>query len=549
MGGIGDYIHYKYDNYKQYGLNTVRRRDRDSHKIDPKNVLSTVHTQIFEKFKKYGNWNQANKLSEQLNYFYGGTGDKQISSEHLDKKVRDAVQIAIETYLSDYESRGLVLDIAHLNFDYKPGHASIKRGVSDLYSGLNKEGKVGEKAQIEGLIKKVDLFIKQSSDITSKDGLNNNDFRALERLRTNWEGVRRQLKQMLEEQRTYVNSDMAITGTSGNAYTSYGNFLQEYNSLLDKFRLGKAVYNGLLGEFVIPAILYAVENKGAKTLDGLMKEFANNYKSNKKGDLGGRGQYANTGTRSSKKVLRQDNFGVRIDTYIDLPEGSEGKENNQFNYTQNYDGNLVSVRATPDKVDVEISYDDLEYNINMKNYKTKLSRKVQLHSGKLLYLIQTESDFINHYLNIASERVGGKHKQAKQAPNSVQAQAVQIMNELVLSKSLTGGVASLNGTTKMNDYFVMNDSSNGRFYVIPMSAIIDQGKSAEGNQYIKITYNGNSNKLLIKNKWQTNPKTDGGGYNSMQKAYVRLRLMVQELAMVHVETRYDLQQIMKLREK
>lgn len=319
--------------------------------------------------------------------------------------------------------------------------------------------------------------------------------------------------------------------------------------MLDNFRLGQAVYNGLLGEFVIPAILYAVENKGVDTLDNLMEGFANNYRSKKQGDLGGGGRYANTGTQSSQKVLKRENFGVRIDTYIDLPKDSKGRKNNQFNYTQDYNGNLVSVQATQDKVDVEINYDDLEYNISMKNYQTNLHKKVQLHSGNLLRLIQTESEFINHYLNIASERVGGKHKLAKQAPSSIQTQAVRIMNELVLSKSLIGGVESLSGTTKMNDYFVMNDSSNGRFYVIPMSAIINQGKSAEGNQYIKITYNGIPNKLLIKNKWQTNSKSDGGGYNSMQKAYVRLRLMVQELAMIHVETKYDIQQIMNLRGK
>jgi hypothetical protein len=99
----------------------------------------------------------------------------------------------------------------------------------------------------------------------------------------------------------------------------------------------------------------------------------------------------------------------------------------------------------------------------MKNYQTGLHKRVQLHSGNLLRFIQTESDLINHYLNIASERVGGRSKQQKQAPASMQQKAAQVMNELVLSKSLIGGVTNINGTTKAADYLVLNDSTNGKF--------------------------------------------------------------------------------------
>jgi hypothetical protein len=80
-----------------------------------------------------------------------------------------------------------------------------------------------------------------------------------------------------------------------------------------------------------------------------------------------------------------------------------------------------------------------------------------------------------------------------------------------------------------------------------MSAIIEHSLGPEGNEYINIKYNGSKNKLIIKNKWQVNSREDSNGYNSMQKAYSRLRLMVQDLARVHIETSYDIQQIMKLK--
>lgn len=547
MSGIGDYIHFHYDYYKTYGLKTKRLRDKDS-SITPSDVLSKAHNNIYSHFQNLGNWTNANNLSTQLNYFYGGKGGE-ISSTHLDNKVRDAIEAAINTYLSDYEDRGLVLDIDNLKFDYASGHGNIKQGVGKFRSGLNREGEVGKKAQIEGLIKKVDNFIKASSSITSKDGLTETDYRTLDRLRVNWESVRRQLKQ-LSKTRTFVSSNMELIGMSGKTYENYGNFLQEFNSLLDNFRLGQAVYNGLLGEFIVPAILQAVENKGNEAINEIMKDFANNYKAKKQGSLGNRGSYINTGFESSQKILNKENFGVRIDSYIDLPEGSKKKERGEFTYEQDVDGNLISVKATQDKVDAIIKYDDIDYNISMKNYQTDLHKRVQLHSGNLLRLIQTESDFINHYLNITSERIGSQDMNSqKQAPQSVRNKAIQVMNELVLSKSLTGGVLKKGGKTNVADYFVLNDSSNGKFYVIPMSALIEQGMSANGNKYINIKYNGVPNELIIQNKWQVAQK-DKNGYgktNSMQKAYVRLRLMVQDLARVHVETKYDIQQIMTLR--
>lgn len=356
--GIGDYIHYKYNNYKQYGLRTVRRADKSTYEVNPASVLSTAHENIYKQFQKFGSWNKANQLSTQLNYFYGGNGG-QISSERLDSQVKDALEKAILTYLADYESRGLSLDMEHLKFDYQSGHSSIKEGIGKFRAGLNKKGEVGKKAQIEGLIKKVDLFIKKSDIITSKDGLSDKDFETLEKLRTNWESVRRQLKEM-SKTRTIVNSDMAITGMGGNAYKTYGNFLQEFNSLLDNFRLGQAVYNGLLGEFIVPAILYAIENKGNEAINDLMIDFAKNYKSNKQGSLGSSGSYANIGAQSSQKMLDQLNFGVRIDTYIDIPGGAKSKYEGPFTYTQEADGSLVSVKATQDKVDAVINYNDIE---------------------------------------------------------------------------------------------------------------------------------------------------------------------------------------------
>lgn len=217
---------------------------------------------------------------------------------------------------------------------------------------------------------------------------------------------------------------------------------------------------------------------------------------------------------------------------------------------------MVACSATPDKVDAVITYPDYTYKLSIKNYQTQSEsnpdRDIQLHSGNLLRLIQQETNFINHFLNLTSSRESEGRSPVKELKGDFKKEqanlAQDIMRELILSRSLIGGMFSNQGETMQADYLVLNDSSNGYFYVVPMGAITEAGIMGNNKNIFKIFYNGSSTanrELSIKNKWQVNEKMSK--INSYTMAYRRIRKMVISFAKVSVSAKMSAKQIKNLR--
>jgi len=196
-----------------------------------------------------------------------------------------------------------------------------------------------------------------------------------------------------------------------------------------------------------------VENKGNSELQNIMNDFAKGFSAGKKGSqgttAGGALTYKSVGGMGTKKALIQSNIAITMNEDFN----NRLNAGNKFlQYTkEDGTGNLVSCTATQDKVDTVITYPDYTYNLSVKNYQTAKHSDISLHSGNLLRLIQQETDFINHFLNIASEREANGRSMVLEKKGEFNKNAISMaqraMQELVLARGLVGGVFSDQGVT------------------------------------------------------------------------------------------------------
>ena len=216
----------------------------------------------------------------------------------------------------------------------------------------------------------------------------------------------------------------------------------------------------------------------------------------------------------------------------DINTNSEGEEVITY---RNGVGGLLSVKASQDKVDLEIDdYKGENYKLNIKNYNfanaLASNRDITLHNGNILRLIQDESNFINHWLNIFSMTNSGSPEQREYAT-----QARVNMYLLLLIKGLEGEMLiETGGHTKRANYFMVNDASTGAFSVLPVAEMIKlagRTKSIKNLVHIK----GEKQLESIKGEWEKDGKSKNGRALNRQAAYRRIRKSITEFAKTNVK--------------
>lgn len=119
------------------------------------------------------------------------------------------------------------------------------------------------------------------------------------------------------------------------------------------------------------------------------------------------------------------------------------------------------------KIDVSIEVDEKEINANIKNYRLNSTKPYDIkmvRGTNMLYLFQNQSRFLNHYLN----------QTASTSPLGVTMQANQIMKQMLLLSSFTGGGARTDITSgKQANVFVINNKSTGTVKIVPIYKLFD----------------------------------------------------------------------------
>lgn len=309
---IGQYIHFNRQYYLSSGLNPRVKR-RDIH-YNPEQYLKKMHNEILRQASQKGDWGHANKLAEKLNYYYGFK-NKSIDAKSLDATEREVLRKAIEEYLGDYVNYGLELDMENLKFKYGDSQTSLGKGVSQFQVG-KKKGTQYSKTNLNVLCKKVEGFLKLAKP--KKAILKPEQIKEIENLEIQWKALKKEFEAKYQGQNiSTLNKEIQLTNKITKTRTAAGNLVDDLDKMLEQYRLTQAVYNGLLGEFILPGILFMVENKGNNELEKLMTDFAKGFSAGKNGSQGttanGRLSYQSTGGMRSKKSLLKSNIYIYME--------------------------------------------------------------------------------------------------------------------------------------------------------------------------------------------------------------------------------------------
>lgn len=265
-----------------------------------------------------------------------------------------------------------------------------------------------------------------------------------------------QLKQEMENAFPDVeNIPSMVNLKEGRKFTAQGKIAAHFNRLKAKFIFSQALAHGAIGEYMVPAILFALQQKSNEKIGEIMNDFAKAMKSGEKVVQGGN-SYQITGSQATSKDLIRTNFAFKLDGLE--KEVKASKDHLLYKEVDENSGNLIAVSATQDKVDAEITYNDEIFNLSIKNYNLGEGKKnITLLKGNVLRLIQHETDFINHYLNVTTTRPD----LPEYMPNYLINKAHRTLKELLFVKALTGGVQYSGGFTNVANYFVVHDNSKG----------------------------------------------------------------------------------------
>ena len=452
MPGIGDYVHYKYANFKKYGINK-----NGTTEDGPAMALAIFKSQkrdILNDIKRRQRESAINipKLEEELNFYYGPNkeglrGD--ITDEDL-KKMHDAIQ----QFLGD-KLNGIDIDIATLSSAVGEGNMSK---IIDIFKN-NTHQELNEKIKT----------------IVNAPALGNNPSRS-----TKKSAVQRRIDMLLEirdaaakenvnlghlsRQIGYLNDAwqklQADLGDSDKIYLGYGyqknrSFVNRLNEMISSFVMGSSTMHGEYAEAVLVLVNYMVNSCAAVETSDLLRVLKE-----------GSSKQRVAGQDRSANALISTHFSS---DFADLNLITKGSA-----YTINQKdgaGNIFSGRATQDKVDVWLEVEGLSVPASVKNYNmANTSNGVHVLSGRsVLQLIQEYENFTNYYMNVMVNHPDGS------APGALQQSAKEALKLTILLKAIAGGTITANGRKNSEaDIFIINDNSKGGFKIYTISDILER---------------------------------------------------------------------------
>jgi len=269
MAKIGDYIHYDYRHYGEYGLNVNKKSQESGLK-----ALQDIHDQIINNFKTLGNSKRAGILEEQLNAFYGKPTKYIKNGNGFNAEELELIKSGIEAGLSDLlDTLTLKPTENLLDLGYQNWFDETARSTK-LHTGMSKTGKLSEVrispkkfAESMRVIKK----LIQNTQEAYKDVLVNGYFdqstatvlqKQYNVIKTLYDELYKSVSSasgsILEDKILKMGNHLGLSTKSGNYLKNegiIGNWVDAYNGLRQLMATNLAVTKGQLGEYGVAAIL------------------------------------------------------------------------------------------------------------------------------------------------------------------------------------------------------------------------------------------------------------------------------------------------------
>lgn len=512
MSAIGDYIHYTAYGYNIYGINypgTVNQGDDDK-KAVLADAFNSNHKKIIDSTKFLSNA-EKNDLERKLSMFSkGANGD--VQQEQLDF----IWQVVVEELEEQFNACKEEISRDTLN---------VVRGQGRKTVNASKVRKRKNQTQMltSTLIKRINAI--------------NNAIKNLGLSQTTLNKIKEHMDDLYKniDQLEYIAKD----ALSSSQYTE---LIQRGEEINKKIRLNdpanKAIehINAMIG-----LINGSPSMQKGMLLQGLIAVApyvgANVIKENLKAAI----QEAFTENTSSV-TLCSGLFSKELNPSDFLPDEYKGN------------GNIfATVKESPDKVDVTISYNGRPVPISAKNISFDFnisSPYVNLVNGSPLLpllALTMSGDYINHYLNIVTAHRGGKV-----GDNSKKEGEVYIRGELLSSikssirlslliSAFKGYKPNAKGGTAQ--VFVVNNNTKGRVKIYNIDELLRRALENQkylNHNYVKIQGNGTQieNLRFGRNNWSGSRPSREGAYSRInalltQVHGTKISVAINKIAFLH----------------
>lgn len=214
----------------------------------------------------------------------------------------------------------------------------------------------------------------------------------------------------------------------------------------------------------------------------------------------------------SKEISRSAFDIQKVGNFVDQMLGNDSMKGNYKEIKK--DKYHATLKTTQDKVDVEAVYKDENgkilqpLKISVKNVNASSSFDIHILRGSsVLQMLQDDGEFLNHYLNIVPIRDKGQN-----AGNALREEYHQVAKAMILARALTGSSFRVNKSggapydQQVNAFFIL-DNSRGRFVAYAMSDIIKQ--ISNNLQDLHTIKTGDFDKAMssLKNTWAGGPRS------------------------------------------
>lgn len=496
---IGDYIHWKYDNYLQYSIQ-YPDESRKAHSPNLTQVFqdqrNTILSEIASNRNNKNKKDIQNSLENKLNYFFNA---KTLGTENVvnEQGLSPALvqQMFIEAFNKKYHKKAIKLDdnlsanigegIGEVSSYFKPlvegernQELAIGNRLKQIESAYTRMSLRGDSSDgIDDILSQIDNFTSDFSDIIQEvlqfmENLKE-DLEAAQAENVYIKVVNDKLISIKKINKQVKDNVLKINGAGkmmiGRARQD--KFIKALNQIYESLKKASAAYyTGIAGEVyaiymatIVPKVASGITKR---ELSELLNILFNGTKEQK-------AFYGLIGTQKSPGILKMDLFA---DTH-DIGKNSKLTRTDEKipDYVYHLSNQKMELHSTQDKVDAIFTLEnDEKINASIKNYDLSLQPKFGLLSGtSILKYVQQYTIFLNHYLNITASH----SDKGKQPPNETIKFFNQLMYLTITLKALAGGVYKLQNNqvvqSQQAELFVVNDNSIGRYRVYFIDDIIN----------------------------------------------------------------------------
>lgn len=470
---IGDYIHYRYKNYLQYGL--IQKARGGGHQRPTKeltSVLNEQREQVYKQLRSQYNANLYRRLETELNNFTTGrlNGSRPLLNysiqQHIFKKVQSMCSALT---MNDIDWQTLTISEAGKQRmrQAKPdlqafeqyllqicnGDAQAAQQMSVKFRTLlsSNIGTGSTRFNTTSVMKHVNTIHALIQSLPQSPTKNDLTVRIA--------NVKNRIKAIPKGDIALFN-EAALVDSHGNRR----NIRQELAAIAQATLAGASLVTieGQMAE----ALVHHISDGMLKTMQGGVKVLTS--------DL--------LGSMRAKNMYVSSAFGGNI-KFDQLFAGKQFSRHSGADAKNEIQWQIESFGGTQGKTDTAITFyandKRVVSNTSIKSYNLTAPNMQALKQGmslvqgtNMMYLFQNRAKFLNHYLNQTSGRSAGN---PDTPPANTVAQANQLMQEMLVLLSFTGGGRRADTKTdaRMAGIFIVNDKGkkNGGFKIVPVEAL------------------------------------------------------------------------------